>query len=208
MAFFKFTPDLMDVNELEKISIGRNELVQSCVERIHSSIRNKSTSQILFIGPRGIGKSHTLLRILHCLSNSDTVTPVRLAEEEYSISGLDDLCRRILEVLNVPCCDENITAYCRNELNKLKNDGRPVVLFVENLQMLFEQIRPDLEKLRSIIQSDQSLCIIGSSLTYFDSLLSPDEPFYKFFDIKHLRGLTEEQVSELIKKRLEFSKKN
>lgn len=207
MAFFKFTPDLINADELEKISVGQNELVQICVERIQNSIQNKSTSQILFIGPRGIGKSHTLLRILYCLSNSNRVTAIRLSEEEYSISSLDDLCRRILEELNVPYCEENITSYCKNELNKLKNDGRPVVLFVENLQMLFEQIRPDLAKLRSIIQSDQNLCIVGSSLTYFDLLLSPNEPFYKFFDIKHLQGLTEGQVHELIKKRLEFSKK-
>ena len=207
MEFFKFTPDLFSENELEETSVGRNQLVQNCVDRIRNSIRNKSTSQILFLGPRGIGKSHTLLRIFHRLSNSNEVTAIRLAEEEYSISSLDDLCRRILEVLNIKYYEENVTSYCSNELNKLKNDGKPVVLFVENLQMLFDQIRPDLERLRSIIQSDQSLCIVGSALTYFDSILSPEEPFYKFFDTKYLQGLTEDQVLELIKKRLEFSKK-
>ena len=207
MEFFKFTPDLISEVELEKISVGRNELVQSYVDRIQNAMHNKSTSQILLLGPRGIGKSHTLLRIFHRLSNSNKVTAIRLAEEEYSISSLDDLCRRILEALNSAYYEENVTAYCRNELNKLKNDGKPVVLFVENLQMVFEQVRPDLGKLRSIIQSDQSLYMVGSALTYFDLITSPNEPFYKFFDITHLQGLTEKQVLELIKKRLEFSKK-
>ena len=207
MEFFKFTPDLIDKDGLEKMSVGSDELIQDCIEHIKNSIRRKSTSHMLFLGPRGIGKSHTLLRIFYNLSSSNKVTPIRLAEEEYSISGLDDLCRRILEELGVPCHEKNVTTYCRNRLLELKNTGKPVVLFAENLQMLFEQIRPDLGKLRSIIQSDQSLCVVGSSLTYLDSISSPDEPFYRFFDVKYIRGLAVDQVFELIKRRLILSKK-
>lgn len=207
MEFFKFTPDLIDKDDFENMSVGRNKLVQDCIARIENSVHNNSTSQMLFLGPRGIGKSHTLLRIFYNLSNSDKVTLIRLAEEEYSISNLDELCKRILDVLDIPCHEKNVIAYCRNKLIELKNNGKPVVLFVENLQMLFDQIYSDLGKLRSIIQSDQSLCIVGSALTYFDSISSPDERFYKFFDIKYLQGLTEEQIFELIKKRLILSDK-
>ena len=207
MTFFKFIPDLIDKDDLKEISVGRDELVQDCIKRIKNSVHRKSTRQVLFLGPRGIGKSHTLLRIFHGLSNSNEVTVIRLAEEEYSISDLDDLCQRILEVLEIPYHGKDVTAYCRNKLNELKNDGRPAVLFVENLQLLFDQISSDLGKLRSIIQSDQSLCIVGSALTYFDLISSPDTPFYKFFDVRYLQGLTEEQVFELILKRLVLSKK-
>ena len=207
MAFFKFTPGLADGADLEEISVGRNDLVQDCVEGIKNSVRGKSTRQILLLGPRGIGKSHTLLRIFYRLSKSNQVTAVKLAEEEYSISSLDDLCRRILEVLGCPCSEGDATAYCRNKLNELKENGKPVVLFAENLQMMFEQIRPDLARLRSIIQSDQSLSIVGSALTYFDLISSLDEPLYRFFDIRRIHGLTEEQMLELIKKRLVLAKK-
>ena len=207
MAFFKFTPGLIDGDDLEEISVSGNELVQDCVESIKNSIRDKSTRQILFLGPRGSGKSHTLLRIFHSLSKSNQVTAVRLAEEEYSVSSLDDLCRRILEVLGCPCPEDDVTAYCRSKLNELKKNGKPAVLFAENLQMMFEQIRSDLAKLRSIVQSDQSLSIIGSALTYFDLVSSPDEPFYRFFDTRRIHGLTEEQMLELIKKRLVLAKK-
>ena len=207
MAFFKFTPGLVDGDDLEEISVGRDGLVQDCVEGIKNSVRGKSTRQILLLGPRGIGKSHTLLRIFHSLSKSNQVTAVRLAEEEYLVSSLDDLCRRILEVLDRPCPRGDATAYCRNKLNEMKKSGKPVVLFAENLQMMFEQMRPDLAKLRGIIQSDQSLFIVGSALTYFDLISSPDEPFYRFFDIRRIHGLTEEQILELIKKRLVLAKK-
>lgn len=207
MAFFKFTPGLVDGDDLEEISVGRDGLVQDCVEGIKNSVRGKSTRQILLLGPRGIGKSHTLLRIFHSLSKSNQVTMVRLAEEEYLVSNLDDLCRRILEVLDCPCPRGDATAYCRSKLNELKKSGKPVVLFAENLQLMFEQMHSDLAKLRGIIQSDQSLFIVGSALTYFDLISSPDEPFYRFFDIRRLLGLTEEQILELIKKRLVLSKK-
>lgn len=192
---------------MEAISVGGNELVQDYVESIKNSVRGKTTRQILLLGPRGIGKSHMLSRIFHSLSKLDQVTAVRLAEEEYSVFSLDDLCRRILEALGCSYHGEDATAYCRGKLSELKENGKPVVLFAENLHMMFGQIQPDLAKLRSIIQSDQSLSIVGSSLTYFDLISSPDEPFYRFFDIRRIRGLAEAQVLELIKKRLVLAKK-
>ena len=207
MTLFRFTPSLTHKEDLEKISVGRTELIRDCVEGIKNSTHNKSTRQILFLGPRGIGKSHTLLRIFHELSDSNHVTAIRLAEEEYQISCLDDLCRRVLEETNIQYRGKNATAYCRGKLNELKNNGMTAVLFVENLQPLFDQISHDLGKLRSIIQSDQSLHIVGSAPALFDLVSSPDEPFYRFFDIRDLQSFTEKQTFELIKKRLMLSKK-
>ena len=207
MTLFRFTPSLTHKEDLEKISVGRTELIRDCVEGIKNSTHNKSTRQILFLGPRGIGKSHTLLRIFHELSDSNHVTAIRLAEEEYQISCLDDLCRQVLEETNIQYRGKNATAYCRGKLNELKNNGMTAVLFVENLQPLFDQISHDLGKLRSIIQSDQSLHIVGSAPALFDLVSSPDEPFYRFFDIRDLQSFTEKQTFELIKKRLMLSKK-
>ena len=65
MSFFKFTPDLINEDDLEKISVGRNELVQDCVERIKKSIHNKSTRQVLFFGSPGHWKEpHIVTNIL------------------------------------------------------------------------------------------------------------------------------------------------
>lgn len=207
MVFFKFTPSLNNWDDLEEISVSGDELVQDCVDGIKNAVRGKSTRQILLLGPPGIGKSHTLLRIFHNLSKSNQITPVRFAEEEYSISSLDDLCRRILKMLGFSYNAKDATTYCKSKLNELKKNGKPVVLFVENLQDIFEQIYSDLAKLRSIIQSDQSLCIVGSAFTYFDLISSPNEPFYRFFDTRYIQGLSEEQIFELIKKRLILEKK-
>ena len=206
MTLFKFNPGLTDKYDLEEASVGRNNLVRDRIGRIKNALRNKSTFQMLFLGPRGIGKSHMLQQVFHSLSDSNKSTPIWLGEE-YSISNMDGFCQQILKLLNVPCHEKNTTLYCRSMLSELMADGKPVVLFVENLQVLFEQMRQDLGKLRSIIQSDQSLCIVGSNPTYFDAVTAPDEPFYRFFDTTYLQGLTEEQTLELIKKRLALSEK-
>ena len=204
MTFFKFTPSLTDSNDLKKISVGRVELVRDCIESIKST---RGTRQILFVGSNGMGKSHILSLIFNDLHDSTNIEMIRLAEEEYLISSLDDLCRRILDDLNSPYDGDNAVLYCRTMLNELKNNGRKVVLFVENIQSLFEQISPDLGKLRSIIQSDQSLHIIGTATEPFDLITSPDEPFYRFFDTQYIYGLTDKQTFELIKKRLIGSQK-
>ena len=204
MTFFKFTPSLTDSNDLKKISVGRAELVRDCIESIKST---RGTQQILFVGSNGMGKSHILSLIFNDLHGSDNIDTIRLAEEEYLISSLDDLCRRILDDLGSPYDGNSAVLYCRTVLNELKNSGRKVVLFVENIQSLFEQISPDLKKLRSIIQSDQSLHVVGTTTGMFDLITSPDEPFYRFFDIQYLHGLTDRQTFELIKKRLIWSKK-
>lgn len=202
MTFFNFIPNLSNRDDLEKISIGQNKIVRDCIERIKKIACNKSTCQILFLGPRGIGKSHMLLRILHGLSDSDNVVPIKLTGDDYTISNLDVLCRRILDMLNIPCKNRDAVSYCRYRLRELKNNNKHVVLFVDNLQLLFENISPDLGNLRSIIQSDQSLSIVGSAVTSFDAITSHDEPFYKFFDTNNIKSLTEKQTFELIEKRL------
>ena len=205
---YKFATEMTNAGVLKEISIGRNDLIQDCIERMKKSVRNKSTCQILFLGPRGIGKSHILLRVLHDLSDLDNIVPIRLVGDDYTIYDLNVLCRQILDMLNIPCKNRDAISYCRYRLRELKNNGKHVVLFVDNLQLLFENISPDLGKLRSIIQSDQSLSIIGSTVTSFDAITSYDEPFYRFFNTNHIESLTEEQTFELIKKRLVLAGKD
>ena len=202
MEFFKFSPEFIDRTHLEEISVGRNDLVQGCIKRIKASVDNKSARQMLFLGPHGIGKTHTVSRIFHDLSKSDKVTTIRFADNEYAITSIDDFCRRILEELGAPHDGKNSIIQCKHKLDELKNNGRPAILFAGNVQAMFMQMRPDLGNLRSLIQSDQSLSIVGTSVDYFDEITSPDAPFYRGFEITQLQDLTESQSLELIRKRL------
>lgn len=202
MTFYKFTPDLMSKEDLERISVGGQSLIKYVTDKILKSISTGTITNIVFIGPRGVGKSHLLLRILNSLNNTGKITPIRLSEEEYSITTLEGLFTRILETGNVVFNKDDVVSEAMKYLKKKYDEKKPIVVLVENLQMLFDQMHDDLPRLRTIIQEDGKFFIIGSALTTFDEITSPDEPFYKSFEVHHLSGLSEEETEELINKRL------
>ena len=204
MAHYKYTPDLMTGQDLEEISIGREKDVKYVVDKLSQAISKKYTTHMMFVGPRGIGKSHMLLRIMNKMSKIST--SVRFAEEEYSINSIETFFQRIFEILQLPEKPQNIEE-ARKFLKKLNDDKKPAILYVENMQMLFDQISDDLAKLRSIIQTDQSFYVIGSATNSFPEISSPDEPFYNFFEVKWIKGLTENEVKKLLQKRFELADK-
>ena len=207
MSFFKFTPDLSSKEDLEFISVGREQIIQDVIKKIKSATTNNLATHVLFVGQRGIGKTNTILRLYHKLHASKKFTTVRLSEEEYSITTVENLLQRILEELAIPFDDANIEQVALDTFKKLKKQKQFPIIFVDNLQMLFEQMRNDLPKLRSILQEYNPFCIISSALTVFFDISSYDEPFYNFMDIRFLKGLNTKQTKELIKKRLDKSSK-
>ncbi len=201
--FYKFTPDLMSKEDLEYISTGREKTVANIVKKLQNSISSNLATHILLVGQRGIGKTHTLLQIYHKLNEFSNFTTIRLSEEEYSVTSVENLFKRILEELNVEFDENNVEATALNEFNNLKNQKKFPVIFVDNLQMLFEQMENELPKLRAILQEHNPFCIVGSALTVFHEISSHDEPFYNFMDVTFLKGLNVKAMRTLIKKRFE-----
>ena len=99
MQVFKFTPDFMDAEQIEAITVGRKGLLIHSAEKIRSAARDGRTINMIFVGPRGIGKSHTALRLASELSGGGKMTLAQLSEEEYSVSSLDRFFSRVLDEL-------------------------------------------------------------------------------------------------------------
>ena len=156
MSVFKFTPDLMSKEQIAAITVGRTGLLSHSVEKIRNAIRDERTINMIFVGPRGIGKSHTVLKLASELESDATL--VRLSEEEYSVSSLDEFFARVLDVLG-ESYDLDIVACARRIFQKYREQGRPVIILAENLQMLFSEMSADLPLLRSIILEDHSFFI-------------------------------------------------
>ena len=203
-SLLKFTPDKMDGVDLEAIHVGREGLLEGMLERIRNIIRIGGTMNVIFTGQRGIGKTHMLRMISYKLSND--IVSVTFAQEEYSISTIDGFFSRVLDMIGEEHDGVDPTYHARSVLKKYRAEGRPVVIFAENLQMLFVQMESDLGKLRSIIQEDESFFIIGSALTVFDQVSSMSAPFYNFFEINRIDGLTVGEIEDLIQKRLRSKK--
>lgn len=207
MRVFKFTPDFMDAEQIEAITVGRKGLLSHSAEKIRNAARDGRTINMIFVGPRGIGKSHTALRLASELSGGGAMTLAQLSEEEYSVSSLDGFFSRVLDELGERGPDaagttQDTVERAREVFQEYRKRGRPVVILAENLQTLFSDMEQDLPALRSIILEDQSFFIIGTALSAFDQITSPAAAFYNFFEINRLRGLSAGEIAELVRLRL------
>ncbi|MBF0556865.1 MAG: ATP-binding protein, partial [Nitrospirae bacterium] len=112
---YEFTPGLMSSDVLISISMGRDREIS----RIESILLNASSggglSNPIFIGPKGIGKTHVLNIIYRSIRGdrkinekiadlAERFTPVLFSEEEY----VSDITRFVLLILRYPS---------RNQLN-------------------------------------------------------------------------------------------
>ena len=197
----------MSKEDLESITCGRSDLISEIVTKFKTVSSTNLPVHVLLVGQRGIGKTHTLLTILHALEKQGGFKTIRLSEEEYSVTSVNDFLKRILEELHIEfdVDVDDIESKALSEFNRLKQQKQFPVIFVDNLQMLFKQIR-DLPKLRSLLQEHNPFCIMGSALSIFEEIESYGEPFYNFLDIKFLKGFTVKEITELIKKRLSIVK--
>lgn len=202
-SVLKFTPDAMPRPDVESIHVGRNHLLDSVVGRIRGLVSSGGTMHVIFVGQYGMGKTHMLQMIMHGLG--EEITPAALAQEEYSIYTVDGFFARVLETIGEDYDGPDTAYHARDVLKRRRAEGRPVVVFAENLQTLFAQMESDLGKLRAAMQQDESFFIVGSALTAFDQVTSMSAPFYNFFEINRVEGLNSREIGELLRKRLRLS---
>ena len=74
--FHVFTPQRDQPEELEKILVKRHALLDSAVGKIRESVMSPDKHRLLFIGPRGMGKSYLITLIHHRLSMQEDGTMV------------------------------------------------------------------------------------------------------------------------------------
>jgi len=212
MPLYRFTPDLMSYEELEKLTVGREILISEVLRRIENHAKKKIPIYLLAVGPRGIGKSHFLLSIYYRIRNDSrlikTFHTIKLSEEEYSVTRLSDLFTRILEEDGIDVSsindEETIIEHGIAHLKKLGKQKMPILL-MDNVHMIFSQLSTeDLKRFRSILQEENCLMIVGTASSVFSELADYNEPFYDFFEIRFLKDLSTEEVKKLAKKKLEF----
>ncbi|MCK5660646.1 MAG: tetratricopeptide repeat protein [Methanosarcinales archaeon] len=82
-----------------------------------------------------------------------------------------------------------------------KNKDKRFIIFVENLHELFRQLgTEELKKLRAIFQKQDIFSVVASAPMVFPGISGHDEPFYNFFDVKHLIEFSPDEINELIRK--------
>ncbi|PKP58845.1 MAG: hypothetical protein CVT89_02155, partial [Candidatus Altiarchaeales archaeon HGW-Altiarchaeales-2] len=214
----KFNPSLISREDLEKIVVGRDVIVDRLMKKIERCL-NESITHTIIIGQRGMGKTTILLLLYYEVKEKfKEVIPVMFPEEEYSIYSLADLFLELLgkfyketnfyEVGNVIekiknlDDEDSIVDYSLEFLrNFSKENGKIFLLLIDNIHIIFQQMdEKELGRLREILMKDNMFIIIGSAPSMFDEIINYDKSFYNFFEIENLKELTLEECKEMIKK--------
>lgn len=214
-----FTPSMMPPETLEAMLVQREPLLRRCVTSVVSSVTTTSRHHYLFVGPRGIGKTHLISLLHHRLAQNKTVQSKALIawmrEEEWGITSFFELVLRVLRTLGQtypnfkieertkPLYEFSIAeaeVHATNLLLELLGK-KTLVLLLENLDDLFEQLGDIGQKQwRAFIQNHPRFVLVTTTPSLFSGVSAQKSAFYGFFDIEPLKELDFEQVVELLEK--------
>ena len=217
-----YNPAQLAPEELKASFIARQETLEELLGVIRQEKPGQPCQHFLLIGPRGMGKTTLGLRFLLSINEDPELAanwqPVAFHEENYGIGDLADFWFAALHHLsratNEPRWaeradalreDEKDTerqaAYARAALRDFcqENDKR-LVLFVENLDIIFGQIGGEREvhSLRADFIERSDILLVGSANTVFEAIRGHGEPFYEFFRLFILEGLGPDDTRRML----------
>lgn len=213
-----FSPQRTEAELLEEIHVQRHELLAEAVSTMRDSVLSGNKHHLLFIGPRGAGKTHLVRLIHHRLGKqTDLADKMRFAwlnEDETATSFLKlliliyrDVSQRYPQ--DFPASDlqsifglDADTARERLGERLLKNLGsRTLVVLMENLDSLFKHMPEGEQRIwRAFVQNHPVFATVGTAQSLFDGVADRKQPFFGFFDTRHLTPLDVADATLLLKK--------
>lgn len=213
-----FSPQWTNPDYLEKILVQRGDLLAESVATVRDGVLTDRRRHLLFIGPRGAGKTHLVTLIQHRLRQdaalADRMRVAWLNEDETATSFLR-LLIAIYRSLGERYPEEfpaaTITklagkdpAVAQEQLVRdLLRDlgGRVIVCLMENLDCLFRSLSvAEQRNWRAFLQNHPVVVTVGTAQALFDGIADHDEPFFGFFDTRHLKALSVDDARELLER--------
>lgn len=211
----KFNPGFLSDQELVDSYCVRVPEFEMLVQTIRESIDSSNPHQLV-VGPRGTGKTTLLLRVAVEVKRDPELRrawlPVVFPEESYEVAtcgefwmqclthlanqtpqdgGGIDLARAVAEV-RTERDDRRLAARCLAAvLDFATQEGRRLLLIVENLNMLFDDINdPDVGwQLRHTLQNERRILVLASATSRFDEIERYGRAMYDLFNVQELQRL-------------------
>lgn len=216
-----FSPQRTDPQLLEQIHVQRHDLLAESVARVRESVLSQDKHHLLFIGPRGAGKTH-LVRLIHHRLSQEVKTQPDLAERlRFAWLNEDETATSFLKLLiliyrdltqrypqEFPSADlQSIYGQSPDLARERLGDAllrhlgpnRTLVVLMENLDSLFKHM-PEAEQRiwRAFVQNHPVFTTVGTAQSLFDGISDRDQPFFGFFDAQHLVPLNVEDAVQLL----------
>jgi DNA-binding transcriptional ArsR family regulator len=214
----RFSPNRTDPEDLEQINVQRQGLLDEVVGLLRESALKKGKHHLLFVGPRGCGKTHLLALINSRLGKqTDLADRLRIAwlgEDETSTTFLD-LLVRIYKALSarypqefppddlkqVYGTDPDHAREVLGEAIVRRAKRCTVLILMENLDGLFRELdEGEQRSWRSFVQNHPIFATAATAQSLSDGVSSHGQPFFGFFDIRHMPMLTVDEATELLQK--------
>ncbi len=202
-----FRKDITSPDRLRATTVGRKEILDDILSALKRNARKASNQHYIFIGPRGIGKTH-FLTMLEDSVRSDALlnqryTVIRFPEENNRILSFADFLLGVTELLAEENLDDNWRDFYQDIaeemadikiidtiLPRLKNynkeTGKKLLIFIENLNILFsQQIKkePEIHRFRTFLMDSPYAVLVGTAASYFPGISDVGSPLYDFFDV-------------------------
>jgi hypothetical protein len=217
-----YNPELLSKPELIAHFVARRSLLEQLASDLG---REGETQHHLIVGQRGMGKTMLLRRLRHAVEDDPDLDrrwiPLAFPEEQYNISRLSDLyvncidalgdaleqrgrqaeARRLEEaVTSLPDRDEPERAKRALDILLSHADklGRRLLLLIDNLELILDRLKQQQWGIRELLSAEKRLLLIGASSAPMEITYRYKEPFYDFFQIHELRGLSEEETREVM----------
>ncbi len=217
-----YNPALLSKEELKETFVARQNTLNKLVDHISKHKQGDPCRHVIIVGPRGMGKTTLGLRVLHEIEDrpnlSGTWQPVPFNEESYGIGDAAEFWISTLDHLSHAVNDEvwseyskkisasepdgkALEAYALDALSEYLNESQKrLVLFVENIDILFGQMKSerDFHALRAALMTNSRALLLGTANSAFSGISRYSDPFYGFFHLIRLRGLTGCEAAQLV----------
>ncbi len=217
-----YNPAQLTPDELKASFVAREDTLAEMLRLIGEQPPGRPCQHVMLIGPRGMGKTTLGLRFLHAIGDTPDLAvrwqPVAFYEESYEIGDLADFwlaaLRHLTRATNDPRWVDRADALARDEgdrerlaayalsalMDCCRENGKRLILFVENLDTIFRQLRDEREihALRATLIERPEILLLGSANAVFQAIRGHGEPFYEFFRLFILEGLGREDAHRIL----------